>query len=155
MAENPQLASIYQNSSYDSPFQFASSTNRVLVVGAGAGNDAAAALRHGAFRVAAVEIDPLISTLGARLHPEQPYASPKVHLINNDARNFMRNCQEKYDVIIFGLLDSHTEFSGYSVLFGSSHEDPEAEADHIEAFAARKVDGILLLPSTGATSARD
>jgi LacI family transcriptional regulator len=44
---------------------------------------------------------------------------------------------------------------GYSVLFGSSHEDPEAEADHIEAFAARKVDGILLLPSTGATSARD
>jgi spermidine synthase len=114
MAENPQLASIYQNSSYDSPFQFASSTNRVLVVGAGAGNDVAAALRHGAFRVDAVEIDPLISTLGARLHPEQPYASPKVHLINNDARNFMRNCQEKYDVIIFGLLDSHTEFSGYS-----------------------------------------
>ena len=42
---------------------------------------------------------------------------------------------------------------GYSVLFVSSHEDPEAEADHIEAFAARKVDGILLLPSTGATSA--
>ena len=42
---------------------------------------------------------------------------------------------------------------GYSVLFVSSHEDPEAEADHIEAFAARKVDGILLLPSTGATAA--
>lgn len=42
---------------------------------------------------------------------------------------------------------------GYSVLFVSSHEDPQADADHIEAFAARKVDGILLLPSTGATSA--
>jgi LacI family transcriptional regulator len=42
---------------------------------------------------------------------------------------------------------------GYSVLFVSSHEDPEAEADQIEAFAARKVDGILLLPSTGATRA--
>ena len=42
---------------------------------------------------------------------------------------------------------------GYSVLFVSSHEDPQAEVDHIEAFAARKVDGILLLPSTGTTSA--
>jgi hypothetical protein len=61
-----------------------------------------------------VEIDPLIASLGARLHPEQPYASPKVHLINNDARNYMRQSHEKYDVILFGLLDSHTEFSGYS-----------------------------------------
>lgn len=114
MARNPQLAGIYQDSSYDSPFRFAASTNRVLVVGSGAGNDVAAALRHGAARVDAVEIDPLISTLGKRLHPEHPYQSEKVHLITNDARNYMRQCQDKYDVIIFGLLDSHTEFSGYS-----------------------------------------
>ncbi len=114
LARNPDLASAYQDSSYDSFFQFAQSVNRVLVIGSGAGNDVAAALRHGASRVDAVEIDPLISTLGARLHPEQPYASPKVHLITNDARNFLRQSHEKYDVIIFGLLDSHTEFSGYS-----------------------------------------
>ena len=114
LAVNPQLASSYQDSSYDSPFQFAGSTSRVLVVGSGAGNDVAAALRHGASRVDAVEIDPLIASLGVRLHPEQPYASPKVHLITNDARNFLRQSHDKYDVIIFGLLDSHTEFSGYS-----------------------------------------
>ena len=42
---------------------------------------------------------------------------------------------------------------GYSVLFVSSDEDPAAETEHIEAFAARKVDGILLLPSNRATSA--
>ena len=42
---------------------------------------------------------------------------------------------------------------GYSVLFVSSDEDPAAETEHIEAFAARKVDGILLLPSNLATSA--
>ena len=114
LSKNPQLASTYQNSSYDSPFQFANSVNRVLVVGAGAGNDVAAALRHGAAHVDAVEIDPLIARLGTRLHPEHPYTSPKVRLINNDARNFLRRTHEKYDVIIFGLLDSHTEFSGYS-----------------------------------------
>jgi spermidine synthase len=114
LAKNPQFANSYQESSYDSPFLFTKNVDRVLVVGSGAGNDIAAALRHGASRVDAVEIDPLISTMGTRLHPEHPYSSPKVHLINNDARNFMRNCQDKYDVIIFGLLDSHTEFSGYS-----------------------------------------
>jgi spermidine synthase len=114
LARNPEVASTYQNSSYDSPFQFASSTDRVLVVGSGAGNDVAAALRHGASRVDAVEIDPLIASLGKRLHPEQPYSSPKVRLINNDARNYLRQTQEKYDIIIYALLDSHTEFSGYS-----------------------------------------
>ncbi len=114
LSKNPRLASTYQNSSYDSPFQFANSTNNVLVVGSGAGNDVAAALRHGASHVDAVEIDPLIANLGRRLHPEHPYTSPKVHLINNDARNFLRQTRNKYDVIIFGLLDSHTEFSGYS-----------------------------------------
>jgi hypothetical protein len=65
LAKNPQLASAYQNSSYDSPFQFARNVDRVRVIGSGAGNDVAAALRHGASQVDAVEIDPLISTLGA------------------------------------------------------------------------------------------
>ena len=67
LAQNPTIADAYAQSSYDSPFQFASSVQRVLVVGAGAGNDVAAALRHGAAHVDAVEIDPMISTLGR--HP--------------------------------------------------------------------------------------
>ncbi len=111
---HPAFAATYQQSSYDSPFQFAQNVNNVLVVGSGAGNDVAAALRHGAAHVDAVEIDPLIASLGRRLHPDQPYASPRVRLINNDARNYMRGCTQQYDVILFGLLDSHTEFSGYS-----------------------------------------
>jgi len=114
LARNPDFASQYPNSSYDSPFQFVPHIGRVLIVGSGAGNDVAAALRHGADHVDAVEIDPLISTLGKRLHPEQPYSSPQVRLITNDARNYMRQCRDKYDVIVFALLDSHTEFSGYS-----------------------------------------
>jgi len=143
MANNPQLASIYKDSSYDSPFQFAKSANRVLVVGSGAGNDVAAALRHGAAQVDAVEIDPLISTLGMRLHPEQPYASPKVHLITNDARNFMRQCQTKYDIIIFGLLDSHTEFSGYSNMRVDNYV--YTEESFREAQRLLSPDGILVL----------
>ncbi|MGA3370213.1 MAG: hypothetical protein ABSC48_00460 [Terracidiphilus sp.] len=143
LASDPELAETYQDSSYDSPFQFAQSTNRVLIVGAGAGNDVAAALRHGASHVDAVEIDPLISTLGARLHPEAPYASPKVRLITNDARNFMRQCHDKYDVIIFGLLDSHTEFSGYSNMRVDNYV--YTEESFRDARQLLNPDGILVL----------
>ena len=54
---------------------------RVLVVGAGTGNDVAAALRYGAERVDAVEIDPRIVEFGRRLHPEAPYGDPRVRVI--------------------------------------------------------------------------
>jgi SAM-dependent methyltransferase len=111
---HPQVAKDIQFSSYDSPFRFAAKKDRVLVVGAGAGNDVAAALRSGALHVDAVEIDPTIQSIGARLHPEHSYQSPKVKVIINDARNFLRSQSQKYDVIVFGLLDSHTGFSSYS-----------------------------------------
>ncbi len=114
-ATNPELARQDQeNSSYDAPFRFAQRTDHVLIVGAGAGNDAAAALRHGAGEVDAVEIDPVIYSLGKRLHPDRPYDSPRVHVILNDARAFLRRAQQKYDVVLFGLLDSHTQFSDFS-----------------------------------------
>ena len=78
-----------------------------LLVGAGSGNDAAGALRHGV-RVTAVEIDPVIIALGRRYHPERPYESRAVSVIVDDARSFFARTQESYDVISFGLLDSHT-----------------------------------------------
>lgn len=143
LAQHPQLASDYSNSSYDSPFQFANGVNRVLVIGSGAGNDVAAALRHGVSRVDAVEIDPLILSLGARLHPEHPYTSSKVHTINNDARNYLRQCREKYDVIIFGLLDSHTEFSGYSNMRVDNYV--YTEESFRDAKQRLTKDGILVL----------
>ena len=143
LAGVPYAAAILQNSSYDSPFRFAKSTSRVLVIGSGAGNDVAAALRHGADHVDAVEIDPLISTLGKRLHPEQPYSSPKVRLITNDARNFLRQSQDKYDVIIFGLLDSHTEFSGYSNMRVDNYVYTEQSFRDARRLLSK--DGILVL----------
>ena len=51
-------------------------------------------------------IDPAIIAIGQELHPEKPYASPRVQVINNDARSFLATTNEKYDVIAFGLLDS-------------------------------------------------
>jgi hypothetical protein len=57
---------------YNIPYHFYAHPPSVLILGAGMGNDVAAAVRNGAGRVVAVEIDPLIVKLGRELHPEHP-----------------------------------------------------------------------------------
>ena len=69
----------------------------------------AAALRHGAQYVDAVDIDPGIIEFGKRLHPEQPYASANVTPHANDARAFLNNANAQYDLVLFGLLDSASQ----------------------------------------------
>jgi hypothetical protein len=96
---------------YDLPFQVVKQPQDVAVVGAGTGNDVAAALRGGAERVDAIEIDPAILLLGRKGHPEQPYSDRRVHSVVNDARSFLRTTDRRYDLIVFGLLDSHTLLS--------------------------------------------
>ncbi len=98
---------------YDLPY-YVSDCTKVLILGAGAGNDAAAALRHGAEVVHAVEIDRDILQLGFKLHPEKPYHSSKVTTYVDDARSFLHRTDENYDMIVYGLLDSHTMLSARS-----------------------------------------
>ena len=69
---------------HDFPFQL-HKPRRVLVLGAGVGNDTAVALRQGAEQVTAVEIDPVVIKLGDK-HPQRPYADPRVTVIYDDAR---------------------------------------------------------------------
>ncbi len=99
---------------YNLPYRFYPNPPSVLVLGSGTGNDVAAALRNGAGRVTAVEIDPAILELGRQLHFEHPYSSPRVHAIVNDARSYLENPTERFDLIVFSLLDSHTTSSYYS-----------------------------------------
>jgi spermidine synthase len=91
---------------YNFPFKLRP-TRRVLVLGAGAGNDVAAALRHGVESVTAVEIDPTVLRLGTQFHPEKPYDSPRASIVLNDARAFLNRSNEKFDLIIFATLDAH------------------------------------------------
>jgi spermidine synthase len=98
-------------SQYDIPLLLHPAPETFLVVGAGTGNDVAAALRHDVSSVTAVEIDPAIIGIGRELHPEQPYSSPEVQVVNDDARSFFATTDQTFDVISFGLLDSHTTTS--------------------------------------------
>ena len=128
---------------YNLPYVFKPSPQDVLIVGAGTGNDVAAAVRSGAEHIDAVEIDPAILWLGHELHPESPYQSPAVRARVNDARAHIRNTDQKYDLIVFGLLDSHTLLSNLSgVRLDSYIYTVEALK---EARARLKDDGVICL----------
>jgi SAM-dependent methyltransferase len=100
---------------YEWPYTvFGDRFENVLILGAGSGTDVAAALKHGARRVDAVEIDPTILRLGRELHPDRPYLDPRVTIVNDDARHFLRTTDRKYDLVVFALIDSLTMQSSFS-----------------------------------------
>ncbi len=131
---------------YELPYSAAGRLDRVAIVGAGSGNDAAAALRMGAKTVDAVEIDPAIIALGRVNHPEQPYSNPRVNVINNDARTFFRRTKETYDAIVYSVLDSHILLShGSNVRLDSFVYTQQGLA---EAFARLKPGGLMSVSFT-------
>jgi SAM-dependent methyltransferase len=100
---------------YQWPYMvFGDTFENVLVLGAGSGTDVAAALRHGAKHVDAVEIDPVIVRLGRQYHPDRPYSDPRVTVVTDDARHFLRTTTRKYDLVVFALIDSLTMQSSFS-----------------------------------------
>ena len=97
---------------YDHALNGLHGAERALIVGAGSGNDVAAALRAGIQHVDAVDIDPAIVAMGRVHHPEHPYDDPRVNVIIDDARAAFRKLPaHSYDVVVFGLLDSHTQLA--------------------------------------------
>ena len=86
----------------------------VLIVGAGSGSDVAIALREGARRVDAVDIDPRIIEIGKEQNIDRPYSDDRVTTHVNDGRAFLESTDRKYDLILFALPDSLTLVSGAS-----------------------------------------
>jgi hypothetical protein len=86
----------------------------VLIIGAGSGNDVAAALRHSVKAIDAVEIDPSIQRLGRVDHPNRPYADPRVKAHLEDGRSFVKTTSQSYDLVTYALVDSLVLHSGYS-----------------------------------------
>jgi len=96
---------------YEMPYRIFGPAEKIVIVGSGTGNDVAAALRCGVGHIDAIEIDPAILSIGKHYHPERPYTNPRVNPIVNDARSFLRNTDQRYDMVVYGLLDSHTLLS--------------------------------------------
>jgi spermidine synthase len=100
-------------------------------------------LRAGARHVDAVEIDPMILQLGKDRHPMRPYQDARVNPVLADARAFLKRSTRKYDVIVFGTLDSQTLLSGMSSVrldnYVYTQESFQAAHDHL------KPDGTLIV----------
>ena len=136
---------------YDLPYRVRPAPADVAVVGAGAGNDVAAALRGGAAHIDAIEIDPAILWAGRANHPERPYTNARVLPIANDARSYLRTTDRTYDMIVYGLLDSHTLLShASSVRLDSFVYTVEGFR---EARARLKPGGILVVSFSALTEA--
>lgn len=127
---------------YDFPFAIAR-PETALVLGAGAGNDVAAARRAGVPHVTAVEIDRRVAAFGIDHHPEDPYGQPGVELVVDDARSFLRSTDERFDLVLFATLDSH------GLLSSTSSVRLESFVYTLESFqdaaAVLADDGVLIL----------
>ena len=128
---------------YNLPYQFVSPGSKVLIVGAGMGNDVAAAIRNNMGSVEAVDIDASILDFGERYHPEKPYEDARVHVVVDDARSYFNKSNEKFDLIVFGLLDSHTLLSSMSSVRLDSFVYTLQSFEQVEGLL--KEDGIVSL----------
>jgi SAM-dependent methyltransferase len=98
----------------EAPYRLRRPPGDVLVVGAGVGNDVAEALAAGARTVTAVEIDRAIQSLGRDLHPARPYQDPRVEVVIDDARHYLKTKRRRFDVAVFSHLDAHTVLSSFT-----------------------------------------
>jgi spermidine synthase len=107
----------------------------VLIIGAGGGNDVAAALQSGADHVDAVEIDRKLYELGRDGHPDRPYQDERVDVHIDDGRAFLERSDDEWDRILLALPDSLTLVTGQASVRLESYlftvEAIEAARDHL------------------------
>src|SRR5208283_3914417 len=80
---------------------------RVLLVSGGVAGVAKEILKYNVAGVDCVELDPLVIETGRRFLPEH-FADPRIHVIATDARQFVRQTTNHYDVVILALPDPST-----------------------------------------------
>ncbi|HEX6422296.1 MAG TPA: hypothetical protein VFZ79_02385, partial [Acidimicrobiales bacterium] len=128
---------VIDNPLYGSNYSQASGANPgdVLIIGAGGGNDVAAALQNGAEHVDAVEIDRKLYELGRDAHPDRPYDDPRVDVHIDDGRAYLERSDERWDRILLALPDSLTLVTGQASVRLESYlftvEAIESARDHL------------------------
>jgi SAM-dependent methyltransferase len=114
-----------------------------MIIGAGSGNDVAAALANGVQHVDAVEIEPVLNQIGRTDHPLNPYGDPRVTIHLDDGRSFARKTAQTYDLALYALVDSLVLHSGYASLRLESFLFTEQAFQDIKA--RLKPDGLFVL----------
>lgn len=119
----------------------------VLIIGPGGGVDVAHALAAGAKRVTGVDINPLIAKVimrGKYKHlSDGLYDDPRVAIVVDEGRSFIRRSDQLYDVIQATLVDTWAATaSGAFALTENTLYTVEAFTDYYDHLA---VDGVLTM----------
>ena len=118
----------------------------VAVIGAGGGSEVLSALVHGANEVTAVELNPQMVDLVARefrTFSGDLYADPRVHVVRSEARRFVAESTDQYDLIQISLVDSFgASAAGVQALSESNLYTVEAMTDFIRQL---QPDGLLVI----------
>jgi spermidine synthase len=81
---------------------------RVLLIGGGASGVAREILKYGSVeQVTYIELDPLIVEAARRFAPES-LADPRIHIVHTDGRLFVRQTNERFDVVIVNVPEPST-----------------------------------------------
>jgi spermidine synthase len=115
-----------------------------LVIGPGGGRDLLTALVFGAGRVDGVEVNPIIANdimLGQfRDFSGSIYQNPKVNVVVDDGRSYIRRSNERYDVIQASLVDTWAATAaGAYTLTENTLYTKEAFEDYYDHLTARGV----------------
>jgi hypothetical protein len=123
---------------------FPAGADNVMIIGAGGGIDVVNALAAGARKVVAVEINPLIAktVMLDRFIEESGrlYRDPRVELVIDEGRSYVRRSDRTYDVIQATLVDTWAATaSGAFALTESNLYTVEAFADYYTHLTPRGV----------------
>lgn len=106
----------------------------VLVIGPGGGADVVTALREGARAVTAVEVNRgVISLMRGKYaaYSGELYFDPRVALVADEARSFVRRAPDRYDLVVMTLVDNQASLAvGAYALTESYLYTEEAMADY-------------------------
>ena len=106
---------------WDVPYSAMGDDGKVLVIGAGGGEQVRLALTHDPEKVVAVEIIPeVLEVLGGKLSAEASgvYRDPRVTPVAMDGRQYLERTDERFDVIYLPTVDTHV--SMMRTLFNSA-----------------------------------
>ncbi len=85
------------------------SNANVLIIGAGGGRDILVARAYGQKHIRAVEVNPLVMRMANETFGEftgHVYSGPDVQAVVGDARSYIANSSERFDIIMASLIDT-------------------------------------------------
>ncbi|HEX8090963.1 MAG TPA: hypothetical protein VF762_19050, partial [Blastocatellia bacterium] len=86
----------------------------VLVIGVGGGPDVMMSLFHGAKKVTAVDVNTAMINMVREDYADyigHLFDNPKVHLVNDEGRSYLKRSNDNYDIIQLSGVDTYTALS--------------------------------------------